>query len=156
MDWHLLIVSFLLLVAFVSSTPIRNTEVAQPKDDGIYYRLPTSVVPSEYLLILAPNFTDFIFEGYVEIAVTVNQETQNITLHASNITFLQTIVVNGTENLEISNETDDSTRDFRILWFNSTLEIGEYRIKINYTGDLQSQYKGFYRSYYTNSQNVTR
>lgn len=153
---ELLLIILPFLIVSTSCTPIKRTEIAEPKSDGIYYRLPTSVVPSEYLLILAPNFIDFTFEGYVEINVAVVQKTQNITLHASDITFLETAVLKGNEAVPISNETEDSTRDFHILWFNNSLETGEYLIKINYTGNLQSQYKGFYRSYYVNPQNVTR
>lgn len=154
---ELQLLSIFLLISCVTPTPFERTEVAQPRADEIYYRLPTSVVPSEYVLILAPNFTDFTFVGYVEITVTVVQETQNITLHASDITFLQTAVLNDSQIfLTIVNTTDDSTRDFHILWFATPLNIGSYQIQINYTGNLQSSYSGFYRSYYTNSEGETR
>lgn len=154
MNFQLL--SIFTLISCATSSPFERSEIAQPRADDVYYRLPTSVIPNEYSLILAPNFTDFTFEGFVEISITVVQETQNITLHASDITFLQTVVLNETENVPIVNETEDSLRDFYILWFNDSLSTGNYQIQINYTGKLQSSYKGFYRSSYTNSANEVR
>lgn len=153
---ELQLLTIFILIACVTSTPFERSTIAQPRADDIYYRLPTSVIPSEYTLILAPSFTDFTFEGYVEITVAVVQETQNITLHASDITFFQTVVLNGTENVPVVNETEDATRDFYILWFENSLNTGTYQIKINYTGNLQSSYAGFYRSYYYNSDNEIR
>lgn len=149
-------VIYIFLAVTWAHTPLKRTDVAKPKADGIYYRLPTSVEPNEYLVILEPNFTNFTFEGYVEIDITVLESTTNITLHAAEITFIETTVFNGSVSVDIANEEDDATREFRILEFNGSLEPGDYTIKINYTGILNDNLRGFYKSYYTDADGATR
>lgn len=160
MKQHLLAALFVLAVATSASAslvmPQRRTEIAQPRADSIDYRLPTSVIPSDYLVVLEPIFDDFTFTGYVEISVDVNEATNNITLHAAEITFLETAVFDANNTrLEIYNETDDASREFRIIYFEEPLDAGSYTIKINYTGILNDKLKGFYRSSYTNSAGET-
>lgn len=160
MKQHLLAALIVLAVAASASAslvmPQRRTEIAQPRADSTDYRLPTGVVPTDYLVVLEPIFDNFTFNGYVEIAVNVNEATDNITLHAAEITFLQTDVFNASDNItKILNETDDSVREFRIIHFEKTLAPGNYTIKISYTGILNNRLRGFYRSSYKNSAGKT-
>lgn len=152
----LLLLSLLLTAAAQQDFIGERTEVAQPRDTTIDYRLPTNFKPSEYLVILEPDFTNFTFGGYVEISVALEEASDNITLHAAEITFLQTVVLRDGVEISFSNETQDDTREFYIIWFDELIQPGDYLIKINYTGILNDNLRGFYRSYYTSADGETR
>ena len=50
---------------------------------GNELRLPTSVSPNNYIVSLEPNFTDFTFQGNVEIAISISSPCDQILLNAS-------------------------------------------------------------------------
>lgn len=156
MKEYLVVVIMGLIASTRALMPQRRTEIAKPKDDSIDYRLPTSVVPSHYLLILEPNFDAISFTGYVEIDVIVTEKTDNITLHGLQFDYISVIVSNGDEYVDIKSQKNDNTREFRIIYLNETISEGEYQIKINYTGLWNNDLKGFYKSSYINSAGEER
>lgn len=151
-----IIASFVLAAQALRSPPrIDGVKAVEPRASSDYYRLPTSVVPSEYTLLLEPFLLNDTFNGYVVINVDVIEETDNITLHAVEIEFTEITVVDASQTaVPITNTTVDEDRDFIILQFGSSLTEGEYTIRIYYVGQLNGHNDGFYRSNYTNSAGV--
>lgn len=138
--------------ALKSPPRIDGVQATKPREAPAYYRLPENVIPSKYTILLEPLLLEDTFNGNVVIDVDVVEETDTITFHAVEITFVETKVLNSNnEEIEIVEESVEEDRDFRILHFGSKLAVGAYTIKISYVGELNGHNDGFYRSNYTDS-----
>lgn len=150
----LLSVTTLILSTQALRSPPRIDGVAniEPREDSSYYRLPENVIPSDYILLLEPFLPNDTFKGDVVIKVQVVEETDTITFHAAEIEFIETVVTDSSgSQVTIEREEDQEDRDFRVLYFESTLPVGEYTISISYNGILNGHNDGFYKSNYTDS-----
>lgn len=119
-----------------------------------YVRLPTSVAPVSYDVELRPDFSDFSFTGRVGVTVLATEGTDNVTLHANNVT-VTGVWLRRTETEELRTEVDrvrteeDKERQFLVLRPDYKLEAGRrYRVEVEYKGSLNDQLAGFYRSSY--------
>lgn len=135
-----------------SPTTDETDPTTSPKKVYPYVRLPSSVVPVSYDVSLRPDFSDFSFAGRVGVSVFVTEQTDNVTLHANNVTV--TGVWLGTEE-DGKSKTDkvrtetDKERQFLVLRPDYRLEAGvRYRVEVEYKGSLNDQLAGFYRSSY--------
>ena len=118
-------------------------------------RLPLNLKPTKYKVQLVPFLIpdNFTTRGYVEIAMKCEKETENITMHAVDMTIdYDSVTVEEEEGLQtvgVRSHEVDSDRDFYIAHMDMPLKEGRtYIIKINFTSRLRNGLKGFYRSYY--------
>lgn len=103
---------------------------------------------------------NFTFNGEVSITVSVTEDTKNITLHSLNLIILEWKVYelpqpNTNQPLSRENEIGvagtsfDVEKQYFILHFNDLLRSGNrYLIFIRYTGRINDNLQGFYRSSY--------
>lgn len=116
-------------------------------------RLPLNVKPDTYYLKLTPYIFEgnFTFDGEISIVVTVKNETKQITFHGVDLTYHSIKVLkkeNGKE-IRILSRTEDVPRQFQILLLEEPLVAGkQYYLNISYTGILNDNLHGFYRSSY--------
>lgn len=121
-----------------------------------YYRLPTSLKPTLYNLniitYLEPN--NLKFRGYVTITLNVLQDTNNITLHATNLTVAQNRIMLKRHNELTFKHCVNSVKivpyhDYYIIETCRTLRKNDkYLLKIFFEGVLNDQLRGYYRSSY--------
>jgi puromycin-sensitive aminopeptidase len=116
--------------------------------------LPSTIIPSRYDLVITPDLEKYTFEGEVKIALTTSQacNTNEITLHAKELCFISANFVVGEAN-------PVEAQEFRVglKVTTATLVFGEKLpadssdviLNIRYTGFLNNQMAGFYRSSYT-------
>src|SRR5271167_732679 len=108
-------------------------------------RLPTVARPDHYSLALTPNLKDATFTGSETIDLTLAQPVESITLNAAEIKFESvTTTVNGHE-LKATVSTDEAKQQ-ATLAFDQTLPAGKLTLKIEYTGILNNELRGFYLS----------
>lgn len=123
-------------------------------------RLPTTIKPEKYFLKLTPYIYsgNFTFDGEVSIVFLVKNETDRVIFHAVDLYFHRVNLYqksNG-KSIGITRRTEDLVRQFRILMLSEKLKQGEkYILNITYTGILNDNLHGFYRSSYE-EHNVTR
>lgn len=116
-------------------------------------RLPTNVKPEKYYLKITPYIYDsnFTFDGEVSIVIIAVNETKEITFHGVELV-IHDVKVYGKEDgelIEVLDRIEDAPRHFQVLNLRSTLEVGkEYVLNISYTGILNDNLNGFYRSSY--------
>lgn len=124
------------------------------------YRLPTTLSPETYTVILAPFITagNFTFDGFVNILIKVVEETNYISLHAKNLNISSiAVTLANTSSVAVVNETLNEVTDILTLTLenflaaNTTFELG-----IRYVGILSDDMTGFYRSSYTDSNGNLR
>jgi aminopeptidase N len=108
-------------------------------------RLPQTVQPEHYRLILTPDLKDATFTGSETIDVRIEQPTDSITLNAAEIKFESvTTRLNG-KTLK-ADVTEDKEKEQVTFNFNQQLPAGRLTLDIAYTGILNGQLRGFYLS----------
>lgn len=111
-----------------------------------YKRLPRNVVPSHYVLELAPDLEKFTFAGREEVTLCVHEKTSEIQLHAADLEIFDSFVerVDGTRlSAQVS---FDAENEMAIFKFDGVIGIGEWKLHNKFTGVLNDRLKGFYRS----------
>ena len=132
------------------------------------YRLPRTVLPSHYKLLLKPDLDAATFEGEVTIDVDVTEPTSQVKLHAKdlNITaatisrsngtaFTATVTDENGKPLDGSVELDKDACN-AVLSVNGTIGKGKWQIHLSFRGVLNDKLKGFYRSSYTDDAGVEK
>ena len=111
-------------------------------------RLPKTVVPSRYDLTLRPNLVKFDFTGEEVVDIDVLEPTSTIQVNAKelNISEAKVVDANGTTlngTIELCEETEVAT-----ITFDGVIGAGKWSFITKFTGILNDQLKGFYRSFW--------
>ncbi len=129
-----------------------HTGPAANPTDPTDYRLPTSVRPHAYRLVLTPDLPAASFAGDVEIDLTVETSTATITLNAAEleITFAELNDGNPDAGYALSpTVTLDPDEERATLTFAQPLPPGPATLHLGFTGILNDKLHGFYRSTFT-------
>lgn len=123
-------------------------------------RLPTNIKPDRYYLKLTPYIYEgnFTFDGEISVVLTVKNDTQLVTFHGVELTFERIELFEKADGraIKIVRRTEDVPRQFHVLMLDETLKAGrQYVLNITYTGILNDNLHGFYRSSYED-RNVTK
>uniref|UniRef100_A0A8C4QJV6 Aminopeptidase n=2 Tax=Eptatretus burgeri TaxID=7764 RepID=A0A8C4QJV6_EPTBU len=125
--------------------------------------LPKDVRPTNYALSLQPDLELFNFLGNVDIDVQVKCVTSQVVMNSVDIdiisaTYTPGSAIDGETATELTatginyqNEDEKVT-----LTFSSALALGNGKLRIDYTGELNDKMKGFYRSKYRTPDGETR
>ncbi len=108
-------------------------------------RLSTNVTPQHYSLTLAPDLKSATFTGKEEIDVTLAQPATGITLNAAQITF-QSVTILAGGNTQTAKVSEDKTNEQVTFQVANEIPAGKATLKIQYTGILNGQLRGFYLS----------
>ncbi len=103
------------------------------------YRLPTSVVPENYLLHLEPHFESDSFSGWVTITATATESVEQIVLNSDELEISSTTVGDVEASFELA--PDDER-----LFINHPLDAGPVELKLHFSGTFNDQLVGFYLS----------
>ncbi|XP_042561175.1 leucyl-cystinyl aminopeptidase-like isoform X1 [Clupea harengus] len=114
-------------------------------------RLPGVVVPVHYDILLHPNLTTMTFQGTVSITMTLQQDTDKLILHSS--------------NLKISRATFEGKEvkplEYK-LWQQIAITFPKLKkgqqctLKLDYSANLSNRYDGFYNSSYLDTTGTRR
>ncbi len=113
------------------------------------YRLPSTIVPSAYRIFLTPDLTGAVFSGRVEIDVDVLETVSSFALNAIELELSAATVTGQGTSLESSEPTLNEEFETATFDFESDLPLGPATVEISFTGILNDQLHGFYRSTYT-------
>ncbi len=112
------------------------------------HRLPRAVIPSHYGLRLEPDLTGASFTGSVQIEVDIVEPTDVVTLNAIELEIGEaTITAAGVDHSPTIGLDDQLQR--LSLQVDKPLAAGKATISISFTGILNDQLRGFYRSTFT-------
>ena len=104
------------------------------------YRLPRTVVPSRYDLVLEPDLAAASFLGRVDIALDVTEAVERLVLNADELG-ITTVRVNGTP---VDHHHLDAATERLIV--EHPLTPGAATLSIDFTGTLNDKLRGWYRS----------
>ena len=119
------------------------------------YRLSDNILPKTYDIRLAPNLDNFTFLGEESIVINVSKPTDRITVNATELEILGAQLTTG-DGVAVTPETINLDDDYETasFVFNQPIEPGTMTLSIQFTGTLNDQLRGFYRSHYTNPEGV--
>jgi puromycin-sensitive aminopeptidase len=123
-----------------------HTMSDQPIDDGV--RLPRTVVPERYELVLTPDLDAASFVGTVDIDVEVVESTRSVVCHAAELAITEAWLTSPSgERKEPSGIELDEAAETLELAFPRALEAGTgWSLHIAFSGVLNDKLRGFYRS----------
>ncbi|KAE8163654.1 peptidase family M1-domain-containing protein [Aspergillus tamarii] len=136
-----------------ADVPSGSTNITQGREV-----LPTNVKPVHYDLTLEPNFESFKYDGTVVIDLQVTEDTTSISLNSNEIDIHSAIVsAQGsvvTSSPEISVNKDNQVATVK---FAETIPAGSSaQLKLTFTGILNDNMAGFYRSSYKTKDGETK
>lgn len=121
-------------------------------------RLPDTVTPLHYNLLVHPNLTSLDFTGFVQIKIEVHQDTKTIILHSKDIQI---------SNARLLHSDRGHVQPLKVLEYpfyqqialisHDLLKTGNvYVIQLMFAANLSESFHGFYKSTYRNSMGETR
>lgn len=127
-------------------------------DDG---RLSGDTEPLFYGLRMVPRYDRdserYAVDGQVEILITVNRFTPNITMHAKDLYVTSVTVTEVITETELPVDSYDVDQDNELLsvYVGKYLLVGRrYDVRITFRGLLRTDMTGFYKSTYTENNNT--
>lgn len=150
-------IASLIVTCFIGATLSSPIDEIEPKQSTPNYRLPTNVMPSNYVIEIEPYFTgtnEFTFSGRAAITLRSQTTTNEIVLHQNDLTIDEllttlTLAANTASQTIITGTSWDNVTHLYTLHTATTLVPNvDYRLTFVYTGILSSDMRGFYRSSY--------
>ncbi len=118
------------------------------------YRLPKNVTPKRYDIRLTPDLEAFTFQGEVNIAVVVNEATDDVVLNALELAIDEVTAQRAGKTLAARPELEPA-KERAHLRFAEKLSPGEWTLKLVFRGILNDKLHGFYRSQYQDAAGKT-
>ncbi len=113
------------------------------------FRLPSTVRPEHYRVTLAPDLEAFTFAGSESIDITVEEAVTEIVLNAAELDVSSARVETADGELPAERIAYDEENERLTLGFPGRVPAGAATLHIEFTGVLNDQLRGFYRSVYT-------
>ena len=109
------------------------------------YRLPRRVVPRHYRLRMEPDLDTATFAGSEVVTLDVVEATDRVVLNAAELRIDRARFVRGDESVDAEVGYDEE-RQRAILRVSEPLATGRWEFRCRFTGILNDQLRGFYRS----------
>ena len=120
------------------------------------YRLPRHVIPHRYDLTIDPDLDGATFTGQAEIAITIEEPTEEIVLNAVELE-LDHIALTDAQGRELSaTVTYEEDTERARLALSGPAAAGDWSLSIAFRGILNNKLRGFYRSTFTDGEGVER
>jgi puromycin-sensitive aminopeptidase len=120
------------------------------------YRLPTNVEPTHYDLELTPNIDAATFTGHVAITLDVHETVDQLQLNAVELEFTSITLTDATGATQSLTATFDEKFERATVALRSPLAVGRASLAVAFTGILNDQLVGFYKSTYVDTDGVTQ
>lgn len=120
-------------------------------------RLPRTVVPSRYDLLLEPDLGAGTFKGSVCICVDVAEEVDEILLNAAELEIESAAIEDSSGGRkEIDDITLDAETERARFGLSVSVQPGRRRLRVEFTGILNDKLRGFYRSTFRDNKGTER
>ena len=125
-----------------------------PASDAVV--LPETARPNKYRIKLHPDLTNFTFQGEQSVDIQVLEPTSSIVLNAIDLTIDKATIHAMGISLTTYSVNFDKAAETATLQFEDTIQPGEARLEMAFSGELNDKLIGFYRSEYTSQDGETR
>ncbi|HYX80156.1 MAG TPA: M1 family peptidase, partial [Actinomycetota bacterium] len=111
------------------------------------YRLPRTVVPKRYDLVLEPDLEARTFTGSERVAVRVRDRADRVVLNAADLHLAEGALEDGAgRRIGITRFELDPETERAFLHLAEPAEPGEWTLHLDFRGILDPQLRGFYPS----------
>ncbi|MGQ0848082.1 MAG: M1 family metallopeptidase [Actinomycetota bacterium] len=117
------------------------------------YRLPRSVVPHRYEITLEPDLAGASFAGRETVHVEVTEPVTELILNAHEIEIKSARLHSAERTLDGKPELITADQRARIS-FDRVVEPGDWQLELEFSGGLNDQLVGFYKSTFTDLDGV--
>jgi puromycin-sensitive aminopeptidase len=118
-------------------------------DDEARYRLPRTVVPRRYDLVIEPDLDAGTFVGSERVALEIAEPVEEIVLNAVDLSIGEGGRLEGpSASIEVRDVRVDPETERAHLRLDGTADPGEWTLSLEFAGTLSSQLHGLYRSTY--------
>ena len=124
--------------------------------DEISYRLPRTVLPRRYDLVLEPDLDDATFTGSEAVLVDVAEQVQEIVLNAVDLVIAGGRLEGPAGTLDVADVRIDPSTERAHLRLSGTAGPGEWTLHLAFSGVFSERMDGFYRSTYEDRDGITR
>ncbi|XP_039306626.1 uncharacterized protein LOC105193936 [Solenopsis invicta] len=118
------------------------------------YRLPKTLVPKLYNVYLTPHMNEGVFEGKVEIHMTVRENTTLIAFNSHKLDILNIKILRNGAAMQVQSFTTHVPQQLKIYLPNYVYKYDKIIAEIHFIGILNDNMTGFYRSSYFDSNGV--
>ncbi|MEC9238797.1 MAG: M1 family metallopeptidase [Chloroflexota bacterium] len=125
-----------------------------PAPDAVV--LPETARPSKYRIKLQPDLKNFTFDGEQSVDLLILEATSTIVLNSIDLEISNTTLHTNGTTLTSKSVTIDKDAETATLDFGETIQPGDARLEMVFTGELNDKLIGFYRSEYTSQDGETR
>ena len=125
-----------------------------PASDAVV--LPETARPSKYRIKLQPDLKNFTFDGEQSVDLLILEATSTIVLNSIDLEISNTTLHANGITLTSKSVTIDKDAETATLDFGETIQPGDARLEMVFTGELNNKLMGFYRSEYTSQDGETR
>ena len=122
------------------------------EDSSNPYRLPRGVVPRRYELRLEPDLEAFTFAGTVGVDIEVLEPVDDIVLNAAELEINE----GDLGGVALAGIDYDDEHERAVLRLGGSASPGPARLNLSFTGTLNDQLRGFYRSTFTDDDGDER
>jgi puromycin-sensitive aminopeptidase len=125
-------------------------------NDQARYRLPRTVVPRRYDLVLEPDLDTGTFSGSEDVQIEVREDVDEVVLNAADLEITSGALERDGTRLEVKDVRLDEETQRAHLRLDGRVEPGEWRLHLEFRGRLSDRLRGFYRSTYQDADGATR
>ena len=118
------------------------------------HRLPRIAAPSHYDLTLEPDLAAATFTGRAVIDIDLVEPTDRLVLNTAELEITGADLVADDGSRWDGTASLDPDRERATVAFDTELEAGGYQLRLDFTGILNDQLRGFYRSVYKDDDGV--
>ncbi|XP_075212816.1 aminopeptidase A-like [Lycorma delicatula] len=113
------------------------------------HRLPESVIPSTYSILLNPDLHAKIFYGQNNITFNLTENRNNIIIHSKGLNISKTELFDSSGDLVPLEQTFEyPDNEFWVVITQNQLIVGKYFLYLDFRGNLTGKIVGLYRSKY--------
>lgn len=153
--------SFLLLfISLVSPLDTKDSEnptfVTTESSVPWKLRLPDTVKPLHYDLLIHPNLTFLNFTGRVKIQVDVEQDTKQVLLHSKNLHISKAVILQSGDAHLLYVRKSEPFEQIALSSQSFTFSRGVHVIQLDFSANLSNSFHGFYKGSYTTRSGEVR
>ncbi len=141
----------LLAAALLAGVAAPAGAVAPFNFDTTFGRLPKTVVPTDYTIVLVPNATAKTLRGSESIALTVRRTTSRIVFNTHDITIGEARF----DGARVANVATDNAKQLTTITLARPAAVGRHTLALTYAGKIEDSSDGLFAQDYRKADGTT-